>query len=125
MSPSEEPLVSIVTPVLDRAGTIELALRSVAAQTYANVEHIVVDGLSTDGTVDVLENFGASQPLRWITERDEGMYDAINKGLALARGDILAYLNSDDLYFPWSVEVAVEALKRGADPVYGLSLIHI
>jgi glycosyltransferase involved in cell wall biosynthesis len=117
----DRPLVSIVTPTLERLAYLERTLRSVRAQTYANVEHIVVDGGSTDGTLELLERYAGTYNLRWISEPDRGMYDAINKGLRMATGEILAYLNSDDLYFPWTVEVAVEALAGHleADVVYG------
>ncbi len=115
------PLVSIITPTLNRCDTLRDCLFSVVRQSYARIEHIVIDGGSTDGTVEYLRHVAAGRPMtRWISEPDDGMYDAINKGLALARGDVVAYLNSDDLYLPWSVEVAVSALKRtGADLVYG------
>lgn len=113
------PLVSIITPVLNRQETIGHSLASVATQSYPRIEHIVVDGGSTDGTLDVVRSFEGSYPLRWMSGSDEGMYEAINKGLSAARGDVLAYVNSDDLYFPWSVEAAVEALQGRADLVYG------
>jgi glycosyltransferase involved in cell wall biosynthesis len=115
------PLVSIVTPTLQRADYLERTLRSVRAQTYPNVEHIVIDGGSTDGTLELLERYAGTYNLRWISEPDRGMYDAINKGLRMANGEILAYLNSDDLYFPWTVDVVVELLDDHpeADLVYG------
>ena len=118
---SEETLVSIVTPTLNRADSIGDVLASVAAQTHGSIEHIIVDGGSTDGTVEVVERFSrtARYPIRWISEPDTGMYDAINKGLRMARGDVVAYLNSDDLYFPWSVETAVRTLQEGCDFVFG------
>lgn len=117
---SSLPLVSIITPCLNAVRTIELTLSSVAAQTYPNVEHIVIDGGSTDGTIDVLRGFRSKVPLRWLSEPDSGMYAAINKGIGLAEGDVLAYLNSDDLYLPWSVQSAVSALlSRDADLVFG------
>ena len=112
-------LVSIVTPVLNRAATIRECLASVSAQTYPDVEHIIVDGGSTDGTIEIVESFESTHEFRWISEPDGGMYEAINKGLRLARGTILGYINSDDLYLPWSVEVAVAQLSRGSDLVYG------
>lgn len=117
----DRPLVSIVTPTLQRATLLERTLRSVAAQTYGAVEHLIVDGGSTDGTVELLQREQAARGVRWISEPDEGMYDAIDKGLAMATGEILAYLNSDDLYFPWTVERAVEAFVRHpeADFVFG------
>jgi glycosyltransferase involved in cell wall biosynthesis len=113
--------VSIVTPTLQGAAHLERTLQAVRAQTYANVEHIVVDGGSTDGTLDLLKRYEGSYDLRWISESDSGIYNAVNKGLRMASGEIVAYLNSDDLYFPWSVEVAVNALEAypTADLVYG------
>lgn len=126
MTRTRLPLVSIVTPTLQRAELLERTLRSVAAQTYPNVEHIVVDGGSTDGTLDILRRFEAERGIRWVSEPDKGMYDAINKGLRMVRGEIIAYLNSDDLYFPWAVASAIEVFERHADTdlVYG-DLIRI
>ncbi len=115
------PLVSIVTPTLQRAEFLERTLRSLRAQTYPHVEHIVVDGGSTDGTIELLERYAPTYDLRWISEPDRGMYDAVNKGLRMARGEILAYLNSDDLYFPWSVAAGVKAFADHPEAglVYG------
>lgn len=115
------PLVSIVTPSLNRADLIEPTIRSVKSQSYRNLEHIVVDGESTDNTLAILEQFRGTYPLRWISEPDTGMYSAINKGLALAQGEILAYLNTDDLYFPWTIEVVVDTFRRHPeiDVVFG------
>jgi glycosyltransferase involved in cell wall biosynthesis len=110
---SERPLVSIVTPSLDQAGTIAQTLQSVREQTYPSIEHIVVDGGSTDGTLDILREAGSA--IRWSSEPDSGMYAAINKGLSRANGEILAYLNTDDSYFPWTVETAVAALEAHPD----------
>jgi glycosyltransferase involved in cell wall biosynthesis len=119
--PVSSPLVSIVTPTLNQGDFIEHTLRSVVSQTYPNVEHIVIDGGSTDGTLDILRNHGATYPLQWTSGHDDGMYDAINKGLAVAKGDIVAYLNSDDLYLPWTLEVVAETLasRPDVDFVYG------
>jgi glycosyltransferase involved in cell wall biosynthesis len=103
------PLVSVVTPSLDQAGTIAATLESVRAQSHPNVEHLVVDGGSTDGTLEILR---AADSVRWTSEPDSGMYDALNKGFAVTSGEILAYLNTDDAWFPWTVEVAVDALRR-------------
>jgi glycosyltransferase involved in cell wall biosynthesis len=118
------PLVSIITPTFNRAHLLEFTIRSIARQTYANFEHIVVDGASTDDTLEILERHRGTYPLRWISEPDGGMYAAINKGLRQARGSILAYLNSDDLYFPWTLETVVEAFSRHseADVIFGDAL---
>jgi glycosyltransferase involved in cell wall biosynthesis len=96
----------------------------VARQTFRNFEHIVVDGASSDDTLDVLSRYRDHYPVRWISEPDNGMYEAINKGLGQARGSILAYLNSDDLYFPWTLETVAEKFARDpeADVVFGDAL---
>lgn len=121
-----QPLVSVITPVLNSAETLEMTLSSVAAQTYPNVEHIVVDGGSTDGTIEILRRFSSSVRLRWLSEPDTGMYAALNKGMTLASGEVMSYLNSDDLYLPWSVERAVSALSlKAADLVYGDLLVLV
>lgn len=116
---SEFPLVSIITPSYNRRHFIEQCLQSVAHQSYPNIEHIVIDGGSTDGTVELLESWTLSHGLRWISEPDTGMYDAINKGLEMAEGEVIGYLNTDDSYLPWSVEVACEVLARGPRVVFG------
>ena len=119
------PLVSIVTPTLNQAGFIEATLRSVMGQTYPSVEHIVVDGGSTDGTQEILAQYENRYNLSWSSRPDSGMYQAINRGFAAARGEVLAYLNSDDLYLPWTIETIVHRLQqdRGADVVYGDALL--
>jgi glycosyltransferase involved in cell wall biosynthesis len=115
------PLVSIVTPTLNQGQFIEATIRSVKGQTYTRLEHVVIDGGSTDETLDVLRRHEGTYALRWLSEPDAGMYDALNKGMALAKGDILAYLNSDDLYFPWTLRTVVEAFEQHpeADVVFG------
>jgi glycosyltransferase involved in cell wall biosynthesis len=117
---NENPLVSIITPSYNRAPFIPLCLESVRRQSYTRIEHIVVDGGSRDGTVELLQGYAGSYNLRWVSEPDEGMYHALNKGIALARGNVVAYLNTDDAYFPWTVEVAVRHLvQREAPLVFG------
>ena len=120
------PLVSIITPSFNRADFIEETIRSVAAQSYRNNEYFVIDGGSTDGTVDMLEAQERTGSLRYVSEADGGMYDAINKGLARSRGDVLCYINTDDRYLPWSVETAVRYLDDHSDVdiVYGDTLVH-
>ncbi|MBU4556126.1 MAG: glycosyltransferase, partial [Actinobacteria bacterium] len=118
-SDSKYPLVSIITPSFNRRHFIEQCLASVANQSYPNIEHIVVDGGSSDGTIELLETCALTQNLRWVSESDEGMYDAINKGLRMAQGEIIGYLNTDDSYLPWSVEKAVGTLSQGPKVVFG------
>lgn len=106
------PLVSIVTPTFNSAQFLARTLQSVACQSYPNIEHIIVDGGSTDGTLDILK---AQTQAKWISEPDNGMYDAINKGMRMAKGSILAYLNADDLYFPDTVQRVVDYFQSHPD----------
>jgi glycosyltransferase involved in cell wall biosynthesis len=117
------PLVTIVTPSLNQGRYLEQTIRSVRGQTYPRVEHIVVDGGSTDDTLEILRRNEDSYDLSWTSEADRGMYDALNKGFGRATGELFAYLNSDDLYFPWTVETAVREYMRGAELVYGDALL--
>jgi glycosyltransferase involved in cell wall biosynthesis len=116
-------LVSIVTPSYQQAAFIERTLASVARQG-GDVEHIVMDGGSTDGTVEILERW--RDRISFSSGRDGGQTAAINAGIARARGDVLAYLNSDDVYYDGAVAAAVEAFARdpSADVVYG-DAVHI
>jgi glycosyltransferase involved in cell wall biosynthesis len=119
LSADGHPLVSVITPVRNREKSIRKTLASVSAQTYPNIEHIVIDGASTDRTVQILDNYISRHSLSYISEPDSGMYEAINKGLERAGGEILCYLNSDDLFFPWSVQTAVETLRRSYGFTFG------
>src|ERR1700756_3819113 len=92
--------ISIVTPSFNQASFLKEALESVARQNYPAVEHIVVDGGSTDGSVELLKAYSGRNGwahLRWISEPDEGQSDALNKGFKMASGEIIGWLNSDDL----------------------------
>jgi glycosyltransferase involved in cell wall biosynthesis len=113
------PLVSIVTPSYQQGKFIERTIQSVLSQDYPRIELIVVDGGSTDETVAILKRYG--DRIRWISRRDRGQSDAINQGLKSARGDILAYLNSDDTYLPGAVRRIVSHLAShpACDVVYG------
>lgn len=111
------PLVSIITPSLNQARFIPFAIRSIQAQTYAPIEHIVVDGGSIDGTLAILQD---TQNIVWTSAPDGGQVEALEKGFKKARGEILAWLNADDVFYPDTVECAVEAMRStGADLVYG------
>lgn len=121
----EYPKVSIITPTYNRGHLIEETIKSILNQSYRNIEYIVVDGMSTDNTVELLEKYKEKGVLRYISEKDDGMYYAINKGIKMAQGDIIAYLNSDDRYFPWTVQRAVEAFQKynEIDMIFGDSYV--
>jgi glycosyltransferase involved in cell wall biosynthesis len=112
------PLVSVVTPVLNGLRFLPQALESVRHQDYPHLEHIVVDGGSTDGTLELLAR---SPGIRWTSGSDVGMYDAINRGFRMAHGEVLAYLNADDRYVGSAVSMAVQRLLDlpEVDVVYG------
>ena len=95
------PRISIVTPSLNQGEFLEHTIQSVLSQDYSNLEYIVIDGASSDNTISILEKY--SGQITWISEADRGQTDAINKGLQLATGEILAYLNADDLLLPGSL----------------------
>ena len=97
----EPPLVTIVTPSYNQGRFIEETILSVLNQDYPSIEYIVMDGGSTDQTLDILRKYTGR--LTWYSEKDKGQSDAINKGLRLAKGEILAYLNSDDTYLPGAI----------------------
>ena len=93
----EHPLVSIVTAVLNGEACLADAIRSVRAQTYPHIEHIIVDGGSRDGTVSIIRAY-ADGVAKWMSEPDQGIYDAMNKGIRMATGAIVGTLNADDFY---------------------------
>jgi len=103
------PRISIVTPSYQQAAFVEETLQSVLGQGYPDLEYIVMDGGSTDGSADVIRRH-EGRLAHWVSERDRGQADAINRGLARATGDILGYLNSDDLYLPGALAHAARAL---------------
>ena len=114
---SSWPLVSIVTPSLNQAEFLEGTMRSVLLQEYPNIEYIIIDGGSTDGSVDIIRRYEPWLKF-WCSEPDRGQSHAINKGFQQASGEILAYLNSDDIYYPGVIHRAVNNLqKTGSDIV--------
>lgn len=109
--------ISIVTPSFNSKETIGDTIRSVACQTYAPYEYIVIDGKSEDGTVDIVESFrgeleGKGIKLTVISEKDEGIYDAMNKGVTLAGGDVVGIINSDDWYEPDALAVVAKTYEE-------------
>jgi len=118
MTQNEPPLVSIVTPTYNMADRLPRCVESVSTQTYPRIQHVVVDGASVDGTREYL----ASQPhLKWVSEPDKGQSDALNKGFAMADGEIVTWLNADDILLPGAVAAVVDALRSHPDAewVYG------
>lgn len=116
---SAHPKVSIITPSYNQGEFIRETIESVLNQTYDNIEYIVMDGGSTDETVRILQSYG--DRFRWVSEKDRGQADAVNKGIRIATGEIIGWLNSDDTYYPDAVEKAVKALLSHpeVDMVYG------
>lgn len=112
--------VSVVTPSLNQGQFIKDNLESVLSQRYSDIEHIVVDGDSNDGTVGILQEFARAHgnSIRWISEPDRGQSDAVNKGLRMATGEVIGWLNADDTYQPGAVRTAVEFLS--AHPNVGM-----
>lgn len=115
--------VSIITATWNSAATLRDTMDSVLAQTYQDIEHVIVDGMSEDGTMDIVRSYESRYHgrLKYVSEPDHGIYDAMNKGIAMATGDVIGILNSDDFYSsPNVVEVLVSKLEKSeADAVYG------
>jgi glycosyltransferase involved in cell wall biosynthesis len=116
------PTISIVTPCLNAAGTIEEALESVRSQDYPGIEHVVVDGGSTDGTLEILER---ADGIRFVSESDRGRSDAANKGVSLTSGEVVAWLNADDRYEPGALRAVGEALAAAPDAAWATGYCRI
>lgn len=115
--------ISIITATFNSAQTVRDTFNSILEQTYKNIEYIVVDGLSKDNTVDIIKEY---EPLfkgkmRWISEKDNGLYDAMNKGITMASGDIIGILNSDDFFTSNDIlaTIAETMSNKNIDAVYG------
>lgn len=117
--------ISIITSVYNNASTIEDAIKSVLSQTYTNIEYIVVDGASKDGTTEIIKKY-ENQISKFVSEKDKGIYDGLNKGVDLATGDVIAFLHSDDIYENENVVTDVVKLFKttNTDSIYG-DLVYV
>ena len=109
-SPETKPLITVVTVVFNGEQYLEETILSVINQTYDNVEYIIIDGGSTDGTLDIIKKYEHAIDY-WVSEKDKGIYDAMNKGIRLANGEIIGLINADDYYLETTVESVVETFK--------------
>ncbi|MDR1985274.1 MAG: glycosyltransferase [Prevotellaceae bacterium] len=112
--------VSLITTCFNRANTIERTIQSVLSQDHNNVEYIVIDGASTDGSAEIIERY-SDRITHFVSEPDNGMYEAINKGIRLASGDIIGLIHSDDEFYSQTILSKIDAAfeQSGADIVYG------
>lgn len=105
------PKISIITPSFNQGDFIEATIQSVLNQNYPNLEYIIIDGGSTDASIDIIKKY--EQYLHfWCSEPDAGQYDAINKGFAHSTGEIMAWLNSDDMYCPWALKTVASIMSE-------------
>lgn len=116
------PSISVVTPCLNAAGTLPETLASLRAQGYPRLEHVVVDGGSTDGTLELLE---AAEGVRYVSEPDRGLSDAFNKGVRMATGDVVGWLNADDTYEPGALHAVGEAFAAHPERIWVTGLCRI
>jgi glycosyltransferase involved in cell wall biosynthesis len=114
------PLISVITVVYNGQQYLAQTIQSIMAQSYKNIEYIIIDGGSTDGTVDIIRKY-EKHISKWISEPDKGLYDAMNKGIQMASGDYIGIVNADDYYEPNTVELIVNELGKGntADVFFG------
>ena len=111
-----KPLISIITITYNSKTFLEGAIQSILAQNYSNIEYIIVDGVSTDDTLEIIKKYAERDSrIRWSSEPDEGISDAFNKGLECAKGDIVGILNSDDMYVEGTLEAIAEASNNHPD----------
>ena len=114
------PLITIITPTYNSEKTINSNLNSIAEQTYQNFEHLIIDNLSSDNTIETIKN-NNSKKIIIYSEKDNGIFNAINKGIQKSKGDIISILHSDDFFFnKYVLKNVVDAFNlNGVDAVYG------
>jgi glycosyltransferase involved in cell wall biosynthesis len=117
--------ISIITVVWNNKESIKDAIDSILNQTYKDIEYIVIDGASTDGTIDIIKSYG-DRITKFVSEKDRGLYDAMNKGILLATGDVVGILNSDDFYIDNNViEKVVKVFEeKDVDSIYA-NLVYV
>ncbi|WP_242158104.1 glycosyltransferase family 2 protein [Aestuariivivens sediminis] len=108
------PLVSIITVVYNGEKYLQQTIDSVNQQTYKNIEYIIIDGKSTDGTLDIIKR-NESKITKWISEPDNGLYDAMNKGIRMANGELIGTINSDDWYELNAVELVIKSYQKNKE----------
>ncbi|MDD4486999.1 MAG: glycosyltransferase family 2 protein, partial [Proteiniphilum sp.] len=117
--------LSVITVTWNAAATLERTIKSVREQSWPFIEHLIIDGGSKDGTLELIDNH-AHERLRWVSEPDKGLYDAMNKGVAMATGDYLCFLNAGDTFFTAdSVEKMMSTFDEASAPdiIYGETAI--
>ena len=113
-SNNQLPLVSIITVVYNGEKYLQQTIESVINQTYKNIEYIIIDGGSTDGTLDIIKKY-EDHISYWISESDKGLYDAMNKGISIAKGELIGMINSDDWYEVNTVQIMLDAYKKNPE----------